>query len=94
MNLPGRILTLCVAALIMTSCQYRPVDLNRKMVLSGKTQDVSRNSTELAYQLSTETWCSNDDACSMVLLLIDGEDRCEEFEQRLITLDVKGLASV
>ena len=58
-------------------------------VLICPKQALSRDSAELAYKLSAQTWCSNYDACSMMLLMIDGEDRCEKFEQRMIMLDVK-----
>jgi len=78
--------------LVLPSCRSGRIDLDRKMVSNDNGQALSRDSAQLAYRLSGETWCSNDDACSMMLLLIDGTDHCEKFAQRLILLDVKGVA--
>ncbi len=50
------------------------------------------NSAELAYTLSNQTWCSNDEACSMMLQMVDGSDAYTSFEQRYEALAGKGLA--
>jgi len=79
-----------LAVLLVVSCQRGYVarsaaDSQEK--LGGMTHD----SAELAYRLSQTTWCSNNEACSMVLFLVDGKDDCQTFDQRLVALDVKGL---
>lgn len=57
---------------------------------TGEKRDV--NSAELAYSLSNQTWCSNDEACSMMLQMVDGADAYTNFEQRYEALAGKGLA--
>lgn len=49
-----------------------------------------RDSAELAYELSGKTWCSNDEACSMVLLLMDGVDNYQSFDDRVAVLQQRG----
>jgi len=74
------------------SCQVAP-NVQEKIVLQ-KQAPSSRDSAELAYEVARQTWCSNDDACSLVLLLVDGEDRYLSFEDRRVALHVKGLADI
>ena len=97
----------CLPVLVSVSCQSGAVvDVHRlgettsadDTVSNDTVSDdavsddtVSRDSGELAYELAGKTWCTNDEACSMVLLMLDGEDRNEDFEHRLAALDFKGL---
>lgn len=85
-----RVFFLVVAVAAASSCRVAP-DIHRDVPVSGALAEESRNSAELAYDMSTDTWCSNDEACSMVLLMISGEDRCLSFEQRRDILAGKGL---
>jgi len=89
----GRLIVLVLLmGLLVCSCQTN-VDLHRKADPSGGAlSEESRDSAEMAYRLSSEKWCTNDEGCSMVLLLIDGEDRYPTFDDRLIALDAKGVA--
>ncbi len=61
-------------------------------VVNGTNSIPNRNSAAMAYKLMHKTWCSNDDAFSMVLLLFTGQDRCKDFAQRLALLKQQGLA--
>ncbi|MBN1845865.1 MAG: hypothetical protein JW810_09295 [Sedimentisphaerales bacterium] len=51
-----------------------------------------RDSATLAYQLAEQTWCTNDDACSMILMMVEGQDTHESFGDRISALETKGLA--
>lgn len=85
-------LGLLVATLVVCSCQTIP-DIHYKVNVE-KQAPTSRDSAALAYDLSRKTWCSNDDAFSMILLLVDSEDRYLNFDDRRVALDVKGLADI
>ena len=86
------ILLVLLMGMLLCSCQTN-LSLDSKIEPgSGALAAESRDSADLAYRLSSQTWCSNDEACSMVLLLIDGEDRYQTFDDRLIALDAKGVA--
>jgi len=74
----------CVS-LMLVSCQSGTV-------MTEETAPIARDSGALAYQLSSQMWCTNDQACSMLLHLVDGQDPHENFDQRLVALDVKGMA--
>ena len=87
----SHMLMLVLLGMLLCSCQT--VDISRKVEpSSGVLAEDSRDSADLAYNLSSQTWCTNDEACSMVLLMIDGEDRYQSFNDRLIALDAKGVA--
>ncbi|GEM_PF-1240074 len=89
----SQMVTVVIVGVLVCSCQTN-MDVERKIEPgSGALASESRNSASLAYRLSSQTWCSNDEACSMVLLLIDGEDRYQSFVDRRIALDAKGVAN-
>jgi len=48
-------------------------------------------SAELAYNLAFKKWGTNAEACSMILYLVEGEDRGVTFEQKQQLLRVKGI---
>jgi len=50
------------------------------------------DSAQLAYELALQPWCSNNQAMSMVLFLVDGQDNHNHFDQRVLTLDTRQLA--
>jgi hypothetical protein len=50
-----------------------------------------RDSAELAYALANKTWCSNDDAASLILLLADGQDAYPDFDRRRAALASQGI---
>ena len=62
----------------MCSCQVAPSAEQAESVAGA-----GKDGAELAYELSQKKWCSNDEACSMVLHLAAGGDECASFEQRL-----------
>ena len=57
---------------------------------AASTSTGGRDSAQLAYELSGKTWCSNDEACSMVLLLMDGADNYQSFDERVAALQQRG----
>lgn len=77
-------LRLALAALVIAglcSCQSAPQSSDR----AGSGAAVSaagRDSATLAYRLAQKTWCSNDEACCLVIQLTDGEDRHDSFAAR------------
>jgi hypothetical protein len=84
------VLLLMVAVVAaVAGCQSNTVTVARP---TGELAAESVDSAELAYKLSSQKWCSNDQGCSMVLLLVEGEDRYTSFEQRLAALESKGFA--
>ena len=88
----SQMIAVVIMGMLVCSCQTN-VSLESKVEpSSGALAGESRDSADLAYRLSSQKWCSNDEACSMVLLLIDGEDRYQNFDDRLIALDAKGVA--
>lgn len=88
-----QIIMVSLLGIVVCSCQTN-IELGRKIApSSGALAAESRDSANLAYRLSSQTWCTNDEACSMVLLMIDGEDRYQSFVDRLIALDAKGVAN-
>jgi hypothetical protein len=82
-----------LAGFLTVSCQSsRPAE-----VVLGENDlppAAGRDSAQLAYDLSQKTWCSNDDACSMILLLLNGEDPYRNFDERIVALDEKGIADI
>ena len=79
--------------LIAASCQSpQPVEVVFVDAEFSNTLP-ERDSAQLAYELSQKTWCSNNDAFSMVILLMDGEDKYHNFDERIVALDVKGIAN-
>jgi len=81
-----------LVGMMLCSCQSNPDPARKIEPSSGALAAESLDSADLAYRLSSQTWCTNDEACSMVLLMIDGEDRYQSFTDRLIALDAKGVA--
>jgi len=79
-----------LAAVTAASCQSGYVADSRKLP-RGNPDGMTHDSAELAYQLSQTTWCSNNEACSMVLFFVEGDDNYQSFDQRLVALDVKGM---
>jgi hypothetical protein len=55
------------------------------------TAPVSQDSATLTYALAGQTWCSNDQAAALVLLLMDGEDRYLSFSERQAALAARGV---
>lgn len=78
-------LFLICAALLLCSCQAAPTESS--ITAPGK------DSAALAYELSQKKWCSNDEACSLVLHLMDGRDESQNFAQRLDTLQQRRILS-
>ena len=91
MNTLSKILILFLVAMAAVSCQSS-VDFGRTTLPVEQQPDPPINSAGLAYELSQKTWCSNDEAFSMMLLMVVEEDRCLDFNERHIELTVKGLA--
>ena len=91
MKILRQMLVVSLAGLAAGSCQS-PVDLSQEPPNLGPPAAVSRDSASTAYELSRQAWCSNDMACSMVLLMTQGEDRYTSFEERRAAVEVKGLA--
>ena len=87
----SKIFILFLIVLTGVSCQSS-VDLSRTTLLVEQQPEPPINSADLAYELSQKTWCSNDEAFSMMLLMVAEEDRCLNFNERHIELTVKGLA--
>ena len=75
---------------VMGSCSMDSVPVPA-LKATGATSAPQRDSASFAYELAQKTWCSNDDACSMVLLMVDGRDNCENFAQRLVLLKGRGI---
>ena len=67
-----------VAAMAICSCQVAPSAERAESVAAA-----GKDGGELAYELSQKKWCSNDEACSMVLHLVGGGDECASFAERL-----------
>jgi hypothetical protein len=77
----------------MCSCQS-PSKQQAKAIAPPPTEQTTapgRDSAELAYTLATQTWCSNDDAASLILLLANGRDASPDFEQRRASLASQGI---
>ena len=86
-----KILVVSLLGLSAFSCQSS-IDLTRTTLPDDQQPEPVIDSAALTYQLNQKTWCSNDEGFSMMLLLATGEDRCLNFNERLIELSVKGLA--
>ena len=86
-----KILVVSLVGLSAFSCQSS-IDLTRTTLPDDQQPDPVIDSAALTFELSQKTWCSNDEGFSMMLLLAAGEDRCLNFNERLIELSVKGLA--
>ena len=50
------------------------------------------DSAQMAYELTQQQWCSNDQACSLVLEMFSGKDEYNNFNVRLVALDRLALA--
>lgn len=80
-----RSFVLVLMGILVCSCQSnRATDIK---AASLSNQD----SASLAYELASERWCTNDQACAMVLLLVDDQDDSKSFDARLSALQTKGL---
>lgn len=77
-------------ALWLTGCQANPPAESEAAAVS-LTKAGPMNAAELAYRLSGKTWCTNDEACSMMLHFIDGEDPFAAFEERTDDLRQRGV---
>jgi len=91
MSYLSRLLLLLLLSLAAVSCQA-PIDTTRTTLPTDQNPEPDINSAALTYELSQKTWCSNDEAFSLALLMVIGEDRCLDFNERHIELSVKGLA--
>lgn len=91
-NLGGRlILTVLLAgALLVGACQSPSSTTGQLDSVDAFAPAV--DSAELAYDLALEPWCTNNQAASMILLLVDGQDGHNRFDQRLLALDSRDLA--
>jgi hypothetical protein len=97
------ILTLTVLVAAAASCQSTPTTTAVKNTPDIKSADSSasqpketaqpskRDSATLAYELATKTWATNDDALSMMVMMIEGQDPYDTFEQRVLALENKGI---
>ncbi len=86
-----KILMVSLVGLTAFSCQSS-IDLTRTTLPDDQQPEPVIDSAALTFELSQKTWCSNDEGFSMMLMLAAGEDRCLNFNERLIELSVKGLA--
>ena len=78
-----------LAAITCISCQSsdaRP----KKNVPVPSTQEKFTDSAELAFQLNQKTWCSNNEALALVLMLKNGQDDCNNFAERYNQLIKQG----
>lgn len=71
----------------MAGCQQ---EMKTTDVLVGENPPA--DSAALAWALSQKTWCTNNEAASLVLSLVDGKDEYGTFESRMEALQAKGLA--
>jgi len=71
-----RLSLLVAGCLTLASCQSPPVQL------PAPQTDSNPDSAALGYQIAQQTWCSNDQACSMMLHLIYGRDPYSDFASR------------
>jgi len=78
-------------AVVLASCQASQPLPTAVPAPAAQTAD-ARDSAALAYELAAKRWCTNDDACSLVLCLLDGQDAHGGFDQRLAGLQARGLA--
>jgi len=86
-----RTIMTAAAGLLAVSCEMsRPVEV--VFVENELPAAAGRDSAQLAYDLSQKTWCTNDEACSLILMLMEGEDSCRNFDERIVALAAKGLA--
>ncbi|MBN1435911.1 MAG: hypothetical protein JW936_02445 [Sedimentisphaerales bacterium] len=79
------LIALCLITLSLASCQSQMAD-----PAPGYT-GAPRDSAQLAYELSGKTWCTNDDACSLVLCMVQGQDTAQNFQQRIAALNEMGI---
>lgn len=49
---------------------------------SGLAPAETDGSAELAYKLAYKKWCTNNDACSLMIYMVGGKDRGETFKQK------------
>jgi len=100
----GRVFMIAVAAAALGSCQMNgaagtagqqgPEAAGPQAPAVEKTTvgaKAARSGAELAYELAQEKWCSNDSAFSLVLHMVDGQDSCGSFTERMELLKSKGL---
>jgi hypothetical protein len=82
-------LSITVIALGLFSCTSTQSTQERPTP-ADNSSETSRNEAQLAYELSNKTWCTNDEACSLILLFSEGQDRCANFADRLEKLRALG----
>ena len=82
-------LRLVLAGMVISgicSCQSAPQSSDRA-VSEPAVSAAGRDSATLAYRLAQKNWCSNDEACCLVIQLADGEDRHETYAARRAYLE-------
>ena len=79
-----RSFVLVLIGILACSCQSDRATNSNTASLSNQ------DSASLAYELASERWCTNDQACAMVLLLVDDQDNSKSFDARLAALQSKG----
>ena len=84
--------SLCVLAVAvgLASCA-RPTTTPAPTAPAASAAEPGGGAAQLAYNLSQKTWCTNDDACSLVLLFTQGQDSYTDFAARLEKLEAQGL---
>jgi hypothetical protein len=98
--------TITLTAVAVCSCQSTSptsTKLPANVVVSSqsKTAEVDqtktadqapkRDSAALTYELARKTWATNDDAISMIIMLVEGQDNYNSYQDRLNTLEAKGI---
>jgi len=76
---------LVLISILACSCQSNQATKSDSAGLSNQ------DSATLAYELASQRWCTNDQACAMMLLLVDDQDNNKSFDARLAALQSKGL---
>ena len=81
----AKYLLLVALALIPAGC--RNIDTTDLLAGDAPPPD----SAELAYALANKTWCTNNEAASLVLALVEGQDNTTAFQERLGALEARGI---
>ncbi|MBN2210409.1 MAG: hypothetical protein JW709_03355 [Sedimentisphaerales bacterium] len=84
------LLICCGGVVLLSGCQSNP-PTEPEVATVSLTKTGPMDAAELAYQLSRKTWCTNDEACSMMLHFLDGEDPFAAFEERTDDLRQRGV---
>jgi len=83
-------LLVMAVAVGLASCAG-PTTVSAPSIPEPNAAGPSGNAAGLAYELAQKTWCTNDQACSLVLLFTQGHDRCTDFDARIEQLRARGL---